>query len=177
MGSYEKQKTLIQQILNESEDALEKENCYLLLGQSARFLKDYDVALENRFKCLELQEKADVDDLYIGQTYITIAEVHFLKLELDLTLEYAKKSLSLVPEDHLLRANTYRLMGKVHSKKGEYELLLDCCKKAFEVQQKTLPKDDKDVGLTYYWMAVAYENMNSLNESLRISRKTLPPTH
>ncbi|CAF4556731.1 unnamed protein product, partial [Rotaria magnacalcarata] len=63
MGSYEKQKTLIQQILNESEDALEKENCYLLLGQSARFLKDYDMALENNFKCLELQEKAGVDDV------------------------------------------------------------------------------------------------------------------
>ncbi|CAF3345471.1 unnamed protein product [Rotaria socialis] len=184
MGSYEKQKTLIQQILNESEDALEKENCYLLLGQSARFLKDYDMALENNFKCLELQEKAGVDDLYIGQTYITIAEVHFLKLEFDLSLEYAKKSLILVPEDHLLRANAYRLMGKTHSKKAEYELSLDCCKKALEVQQKTMPKDDKDVGLTYYWMAVAYENMNSysmalecFNESLRISRKTLPPTH
>jgi tetratricopeptide (TPR) repeat protein len=118
MGSYEKQKALIQQILNESEDALEKENCYLLLGQSARFLKDYDVALENNFKCLELQEKAGVDGLYIGQTSITIAEVHCLKLELDLTLEYAKKSLSLIPEDHLLRANAYRLMGKTHSKKS-----------------------------------------------------------
>ncbi|CAF0753765.1 unnamed protein product [Didymodactylos carnosus] len=184
MGSYEKQKALIQQILNESDNDLEKENCYLLLGQGARFLKDYDMALENSFKCLELQEKAGVDDVYIGQTYIAIAEIYFLKLELDLSLEYAEKSLSLIPEGHLLRAHTYRLMSKTYSKKAEYELSLDYSKKTLEIQKETLPEDDKDVGLTYYWMAIAYENINNypmallcLNESLRISQKTLPPTH
>ncbi|CAF3352443.1 unnamed protein product [Rotaria sp. Silwood2] len=184
IGSYEKQKNLLQQILNESEDALEQENCYLLLGECARFLKDYDAAIQYSLKCLELQEKAGVDALYTGQTYIAIAEVYLLKLELNLALDYAKISLALVPEDHFLCGKLYRLMGKIHSKKAEYDLSLDYCKKALEVQQKTLPKDDKDVGLTYYWMALAYENMNDyitalqyLNESLRISRKNLPPSH
>lgn len=184
MGSYEKQKNLIQQLLNESEDALEQENCYSLLGQSARFLKDYDAAIQYSFKCLELQEKAGVDGQYTGQTYLAIAEVYLLKFELSSALEYAQISLTLVPENHSLRASAYRLLGKVHSKKAEYDLSLDYCKKALEVQQKTLPKDDKDVGLTYYWMAIAYENKNDydmalqyLNESLRISRKNLPPSH
>ncbi|CAF1490114.1 unnamed protein product, partial [Rotaria sordida] len=108
MGSYEKQKNLIQQLLNESEDALEQENCYLLLGQSARFLKDYDAALHYSFKGLEFQDKAGADGVHIRQTYIAIAEVYLLKLEWNLALKYAEISLKLVPKDHLLRANAYR---------------------------------------------------------------------
>jgi tetratricopeptide (TPR) repeat protein len=184
VGEYEKAKNVLQQILSESEDDEEKSKCYLLLGYGAYTGDDYETALGNYFKCLELQKKAHIDDVWIGQTYSHIAETYYWKDDFNLSFEFSEKALSLIPENHDLYSSAYRIMGNACRGKGDYQTALNCFQKALKIKKEKLPKDHDDIGITYNSLGATYEKMENYSEALecyteavRIHRITRPKTY
>jgi tetratricopeptide (TPR) repeat protein len=186
-GEYEKAKSVIQQIISESQNDLEKQNCYGLLGNIAVSQGDYDLALDNYLKCLEFQPEGDDGDStfhWMKHIFELTGQHYCPELKSNLTLGLSKGALQLIPEDHEFSAVYYQNMGLSYSEKAEYDLALECFNKALNVQDKTLPEDHRDIGRIYSYTGNVYEEMEDYqmalkyyNESLRIYRKTLPPTH
>jgi tetratricopeptide (TPR) repeat protein len=185
IDEYEKAKGILTQILNNSPTDLEARNCYFFLGSSARQQADYDTALINYFKCLELQQKISSPDRpSMAQTFSSMAEVYYMKEQNDLSLEYCQKALDILPDDHEYRTRVYRQAGNVYLDKAEFILALDYYKKTLGLQERTLPKDHAEIGVTYNQIGTVYKEKHDYEMalqyyegSLTILQKTLPSSH
>ncbi|CAF1167984.1 unnamed protein product [Didymodactylos carnosus] len=200
MGEYQKAKAICKQLFNESlenNDDIQEENCYFYFGEITRleggYDGSYDVSLENYLKCLEMEKKEQDqaaktskknNDEWVAMLCSSIAEVYFRKKQYDLSLDYLKQALTLLPEQHRCRARIYLVMADVYMEKSEYNLSLTLQSKALEIQRENAPKEHSDIGRTYNNMGFVHENKENYElalkyyqESLRIKRKTLPSDH
>jgi predicted ATPase len=99
-----------------TEEALALQN----IGNVYLSKKDYDKALEEYEKSLEIRQKIN-DELGIGACLNNIALVHYGKEEYDSALEYLEKSLEIAKKlgDQESMASTLNNIGAIHQMKGD----------------------------------------------------------
>jgi tetratricopeptide (TPR) repeat protein len=107
-------------------------------------LRDYDQALMNLKKAIEIQEKTlPPDSLALARTYHNIATTYDLMKNYDLASKYYKKALKIreavLPVEHPAIAITYNNLGCMYKDKGDYAEALKFYEKSLEIGRKTLP--------------------------------------
>ena len=120
----------------------EREIKFLIMRANLNFYNsNLDPALEDYEKSLALIEKVDLHSFHIYTIMVMIAYTYQVKGELQLSLEYSEKALSLIPkEEYYLpmttKADTYRSMGGIYNAKGDSNRALDYHKFALEIYEK-----------------------------------------
>jgi tetratricopeptide (TPR) repeat protein len=113
-------------------------------GAQWQWLKDYDQALINLKKAIDIQEKTlPSDSLDLATTYNNIAVTYALMEKYDLALQYHNKTLKIrqaaLPPEHPSIAATYNNLGYLYDGKEDYAEALKFYQKSLEIQRKTLP--------------------------------------
>jgi tetratricopeptide (TPR) repeat protein len=107
-------------------------------------LRDYDQALINLTKAIEIQESTlPSDSLALAHTYHSLAATYVEIAKYDLASEYYRKALKIreavLPPEHPLIAVTYNNLGCMYDDKGDYTEALKFYQKSLEIIRKTLP--------------------------------------
>ncbi len=184
-GEYEKAINYFQQLLLEpTTDDFDRGQCYRGLGAIHIALKDYDEALENFQKELDLSTK-DNDQENNAATYAKIGEVYCFKNDLDSALLYEQRALNIFlhlnsPE----LSDVYRTMGHIYHNKNEFILSLEQYEKALEVDRQHASENHYNFGITYESIGSTYHNSGNyrkaaeyFSKAREVYLKSLPPTH
>jgi tetratricopeptide (TPR) repeat protein len=82
------------------------------------------------------------------------------------------------------RAPIYSQLGSAKYNQGEYQEAIVFYEKSLEIDQKTLPSNHPDLGVSYHNIGLVYESMgdysnalSSHEKALEIRQKSLPPNH
>jgi tetratricopeptide (TPR) repeat protein len=107
-------------------------------------LSDYDQALINLTKAIEIQESTlSSYSPALANTYHNLASTYDMIEKYDLASEYYKKALKIreavLPPEHPLIASTYNNLGSMYEDKGDYTEALKFYQKSLEIIRKTLP--------------------------------------
>jgi tetratricopeptide (TPR) repeat protein len=105
---------------------------------------DYDLALTNLKKAIEIQERTlPSDSLDLASTYYDIASTYDLRGQYDLASEYYNRSLKIrqvaLPPEHPMIADIYNNLGSMYDDMGDYSEALIYFQKSLEIARKTLP--------------------------------------
>ncbi|CAF4747223.1 unnamed protein product [Rotaria sp. Silwood1] len=140
--------------------------CYTFIGGLYCFLRsDYDQALSNLKKAVQIQEVVPVPDyLSLATTYHHIAVAYRHTKEYDLSQDYFSKALNirqkLLPHDHPDIASIYNNLGVLHEYKGSYSEALKYYENAVEIWRKILPP-------SHLHVKVAEENIRSIKNKIK----------
>ncbi|CAF3606883.1 unnamed protein product [Rotaria sp. Silwood1] len=125
--------------------------CYSSIGALHWYVrKDYDQALFNLKKAVEIQEATlSSDSLELAKTYHKIATTYGLMEQYDLSLDYFSKALKIrqkvLPSDHPDIASTYNNLGALYDCKRNYSKALEYFEKSIEIRRKTLPPTHEEL--------------------------------
>jgi preprotein translocase subunit SecA/nephrocystin-3 len=113
-------------------------------GVQWQLLKDYDQALINLKKAIEIQEKTlSIDSLALARTYNNLAITYYYMNKYDLASDYYNKSLKIeetvLPPEHPSIAFTYNNLGMMYNDMKDYSEALIYFQKSLEIMRKTLP--------------------------------------
>ncbi len=183
-GEYEKATKYFQQLLRDSSlNDFDKANCYKGLGCVASQLEQYDEALINYEKALELEKKSG-DNEFFAESYGAIGEVYLCKKEFDKALSWQKKALSDLPTNHPDVSKIYCRMANIYTAKKEYELAAEYYENSLKIDRQHLHVNDRKFGITYQSMGVMYANKGDDEKALEyyykardIYLKSLPSNH
>jgi tetratricopeptide (TPR) repeat protein len=183
-GEFEKATTYFQHLLDKpSLSDFDRACSYRGLGGIAIRELAYDQALSYHQKELELRIKFGTNE-ELAKTYMAIGQAYYWRQEHDLALETAQKALSLLPENHLERADIYGTIASVYKDKKEWNLSLDYFSKELEIKQRLLPENYADIGLTLCNIGALYFDQDQTQMALEyflkartIFLKSLPPRH
>lgn len=184
-GEYEKATNYFQQLLLEPmTDDFDRGQCYRGLGAIQIALQNYDKALENFQKELDLLSEEN-DEENIAETYAKIGEVYFFKKDYDSALLYAQRALNI-----FLRLNSpelsdvHRTIAHIYHAKQQFNIELEYYQKALEVDCQHLPANHYNFGITYESMGSNYHNSGNYRKAMEhflkareIYLKALPPKH
>jgi tetratricopeptide (TPR) repeat protein len=188
MGDKDKAKQYFKQLLNNQQSLtdLDISSCYRGLGAIAFAQDEFENALENHFKELEIYQNSSppVPQFYIGDCYICIGNIYRYTNQLDKALQYQEKALNLLPEDHPSYPNIYRNIADIYSDQKKYDLAVENFNKCLSIQQTLLPDGHPHIGTTYANIGAMYGNKLDSKQALiyyekakNIWLKTRPPTH
>ncbi|UJR06961.1 hypothetical protein I4U23_011249 [Adineta vaga] len=184
-GEYEKGMNYFQQVLLESTiDDFDRLQCYQGLGAIYIALQNYDQALQNFQKALELSSK-DNDTGSNAPIYAKIGEIYFFKKEFDLSLFYEQKALDIfLPLNNPELSDVYRTMAHIYYEQNNFNLVLEHYEKALEVDHQHLPENHYNFGITYESMGSDYHNIRNYRKAVEcftkardVYLKSLPPNH
>jgi len=184
-GEYEKATNYFEQLLLESTiDDFDRGGCYRGLGAVQIALQNYDEALENFQKELDLLSEDD-DEENIAETYAKIGEVYFFKKDYELALLYEQRA-----HDIFLRLNSlelsdvHRTIGNIYHAKQQFNLALEYYEKALEVDYQHQPENHYNFGITYECIGSNYHNSENYEKAMEYFLKahanylkSLPPKH
>ncbi|CAF1429562.1 unnamed protein product [Adineta ricciae] len=184
-GEYEKAIDYFQEILLESSiDDFDRRQCYRGLGAIHIALQNYDEALENFQKAIEiLSEDNEPEDNALD--YSKIGEVYFFKKDLHLALLYEQKALDiLLPLNNSEISDVYRTMANIYYEQNKFNLALEFNEKALAVDRQYLPNNHYNFGITYETMGSNYHNIKNYEKAAEyflkardIYLQSLPPYH
>jgi tetratricopeptide (TPR) repeat protein len=128
--------------------------CYSCIGRVHWLARgDYDQALSNLKKAVQIQEKTlSSYSLDLAKTYHNLATTYDLMEKYDLGLDYYRKALKIrqkvLPNNHPDIASTYNNLGKLYECKQEYPKAYEYYQRALEIKMKTLPPGHQDLIMT-----------------------------
>ena len=110
----------------------------LAFGEVFQNAQDYNSAAESFDQALSYCRKYKN---YKGEVMAlcTLSQLHVLKSDLDIALEYAKEALDLIDDesDPVLQLEVYNQLSQVYIKKQEYSKILDYSKKVLDLSKTT----------------------------------------
>ncbi|CAF2742817.1 unnamed protein product [Rotaria sp. Silwood2] len=136
------------------EDHADVGECYNWIGGLHWYVReDYDQALSNLKKAVEIQEAAlPSDSLSLAMTYHNIATTYHYLEQYDLSLEFYSKALKIrqkvLPSNHSQIASTCNNLGTLYESKGNYSKALEYYEKSIDIKRKILPPTHDDVMMT-----------------------------
>jgi len=123
-----------------------------------------------------LQEVAGKNDADLLNLYLLMAEA-FLKLYPDIKNTYLEKAENMTKivyhEDHPKNAEIEDLLGKEAHSKKEYIEAIKHFQKSLKIKQKNLPKDHREIGISFCNIAIANENIFDSTISEENKKKTV----
>jgi len=144
--SLKQHENLFNSIPREKSFEFQEREANLLFWKTARDynIGDLDLALDNGNKSLALFQQVDPHSRMISFLFMARAYVFQAKGELNLALESAQNTLSLIPEGEYFslinrKAVIYRIMGNINKEKGDLNLALEHHIRSLEIQ-KTIHK-------------------------------------
>jgi tetratricopeptide (TPR) repeat protein len=122
-------------------------------GVQWQLLEDYEQALINLKKAMEIQEKTlPSDSLALARTYEFIASTFGFMERYDLASEYYNKALKIrqaaLPSEHPLIAVIYNNLGWLYQSKNDYTKALKFYQNSLEIRYKTLPPAHPEIART-----------------------------
>jgi tetratricopeptide (TPR) repeat protein len=184
-GQLEKAKQYFKGLLNEeSLSQFDKSNCYGGLAFVTLAMNEYDEALMNYQKALELCIELG-NEIYIASTYCSIGNVYCLKNNLDLALSNVQRALDIfLPLNHPQLLDVYKVMANICTSRNQLLLAIDYSQKALEVAHHYLPPNDCKIGQIYANMGFIYDKADYYTKALEcyerayyILSKSLSPGH
>ncbi|CAF0901463.1 unnamed protein product [Adineta steineri] len=189
MGQYDKAEGFYEFLLGQTTHENDKAFIYHELGRIKYNLKDYQKALINYEKSLEIKQKnlppnhADFANLYnnIGLVYKHEGNYSEALSSHKKAVEIQKLALS---SQHLDLSTSYSNIGNVYDSMGNYLKALSYHEKALKIRQKALPPNHPTLAYSYNNMGLTYDNMgyysqalSSHEKALAIRQEALPPNH
>jgi tetratricopeptide (TPR) repeat protein len=120
-------------------------------------------AKEYGYKTLSIMEQG-VSKFWLWQGYLSIAEVHFGLSEIEIALDYCRKSLDIVNELKSLlgQCQVPHLMGRIYHSIGRWDKAEEMLKDSLRTHENTKLVTDK-MALTLWYLAILYHDMNEAN--------------
>jgi tetratricopeptide (TPR) repeat protein len=186
-GELEKAKQFFKGLLNEESlnlSLFDKSNCYGGLGFVTLAMEEYDEALMNYQKALDLCIELG-DEINIASIYCSIGNVYCLTNKLDLALSNVQRALDIfLPLNHYQLLDVYKVMASICTSRNELLLAIDYSQKALEVAHHYLPPNHCKIGHTYASMGFIYDKAEYYSKALEcykqayyILSKSLSPNH
>jgi predicted ATPase len=160
-----------------NEECEEKVFLLDIIGQIQRATGEYDEALEQYEKCLEISEKIDYRR-GIGQAFSNIGSTHLMKGDLSLALEFFKKGRSIWEEIWDLREIGYSNynLGRVYFYKGDFDRTLEYLHESKRISEETgdlhkLAMSLSAIGTALSSISDSDEVIENLERGLKISQE------
>ncbi|CAF0865969.1 unnamed protein product [Adineta steineri] len=188
---YEKAKEYFQTVLNQpSTTLIESARCYNSLGATNAKSQNYEEALDNYHKQLDILLKLETSEKItsdIIKCYMSIGKVYCLKLDYVEAINYYNRALGLIltinsPSD--LISNIYKDLANLYTKTQEFDLATEYFIKALEIDRRQLGEDHPKFGQTYANMGAMHCRQEDYKQALdyflkarEIWQKSLTPRH
>ncbi|MBU0487288.1 MAG: CHAT domain-containing protein [Bacteroidetes bacterium] len=151
---------------------------YNTLGYAFERKGDYDHALENKVKALEMKLILFGDDYYsVGDSYLNVGVTYYYKGDYQKALEYMKKGLNIYLRvygtKHKATASAYNNIGNTLSRNGENVQALEYKKKALDIRLELLGDQHPAVADMYNNIGVTYFSIGEYELALEYYFKAL----
>ncbi|CAF3858243.1 unnamed protein product, partial [Rotaria sordida] len=138
---------------------------YQVIGATLNKLKQYDSALENYSKALDiLLDLYGQDHLKVAINYEAIAQIYEKQEKYQLALISWKECLrvrqQLLPEAHPTIAGTFRNIGDVYNDVDDFDQALAMYEEALKIQLTSLPSNHPSTAKTHLRLAWIYEQID-----------------
>jgi Flp pilus assembly protein TadD len=152
LSNYKQAMKIRQQVFNPQHESVGEIYSYIG-GVQWQLLEDYEQALINLKKAMEIQEKTlPSDSLALARTYEFIASTFGFMERYDLASEYYNKALKIrqaaLPSEHPLIAVIYNNLGWLYQSKNDYTKALKFYQNSLEIRYKTLPPAHPEIART-----------------------------
>jgi tetratricopeptide (TPR) repeat protein len=170
---YQKAKEHFQAVLNQpSVSPLDLARCYKSLGATNAKLQNYEEALDNYHKQLDLLMKLEApgkSESDLAKCYMSIGMIYSLKHDYNQALNYHKQALaalSIVSTAPDLASNIYKNLANLYTKKKDFDLALTHFENALEIDHHHLREDHLKFGQTYANMGAMYYSKQDYKQAL-----------
>ncbi|CAF0866043.1 unnamed protein product [Adineta steineri] len=188
---YEKAKEHFQIVLNQpSITLIESARCYNSLGAANAKSQNYEEALNNYYKQLDILLKLETSEKItsdIIKCYTSIGKIYWLKLDYVEAIDYYKRALlpaQNITSDSELISNIYKDLANLYTKTQEFGLATEYFTKALGIDHQQLGEDHPKFGQIYANMGAMYYRQENYRQALdyflkarEIWQRTLTPSH
>ncbi|CAM4971823.1 unnamed protein product [Rotaria socialis] len=170
---YEKAKNHFQMILiSPAISLLDSARCYSSLGAVSTELKNYEEAINNYRKQLDLLIKLKIPNKTegdIAKCLMSIGMVYFLQQDYAQAISYQKQALdtlAIVTLTHDLTSKIYRNIANLYAKTKEFDSALEYFQKALALNDRDLKDDGLTLGQIYADIGVMYYSKEDYKQAL-----------
>lgn len=155
-GNYDKALALYEKMVAGKKYTYHKAP-FLSLGIIYKIKKQYNKAIENFNKVLELNPLSSV-------TYAHLAEIYEAEGDIDKATDYFEKSADINPDDHI----PFNALGVIYSQKGMQDKALSYLKKALKLKPDSI-EVNFNIGYVYFLTYRYGEALRFLEKTLQIN--------
>ncbi|CAF4146148.1 unnamed protein product [Rotaria sordida] len=188
---YEKAKEHFQEVLNQpSISLLDAVRCYNSLGAANTKLKNYEEALNNYNKQLDILIQLKIQDKKEADTakcYMSIGMVYWLMHDYARAIDSHKQAFAALSADTPipgLTSNIYKNLANLYTNTNEFDSALMYFEKALEIDRQYLREDHLKFGQTYANIGAMYYSKQDFKQALNYFEKaretwlkSLPTSH
>jgi tetratricopeptide (TPR) repeat protein len=145
---------------------------YQVVGATLTKLKQYDDALENYSKALDiLLDLYGQDHLKVAAIHEAIAQIYEKQEKYQFSIASWKECLrirqQLLPKEQPIIAETFRNIGDVYNDIDDFDQAITMYEEALRIQLISLPLNHPSTAKTYRNLAWVYEQMNQFQLALK----------
>ncbi|CAF3945741.1 unnamed protein product [Rotaria sp. Silwood1] len=170
---YAKAKEYFQVVLNQpSISLLDAARCYNSLGAANTKLKNFEEALNNYYKQLDILKQLKIPDKKEADTakcYMSIGMVYWLMHDYAQAIDSHKQALAALITDTPvpdLTSNIYKNLANLYTKTNEFDSALMYFEKALETDRQYLREDHLKFGQTYANIGAMYHSKQDFKQAL-----------
>ena len=151
---------------------------YSSIGASYYKNKEYDKAIENYQKALEISERSLAEnDPNIARNYNDLALAYDKKKDFDKAIEFYQRAiyidLQTVGENNIIVATNYNNLGTAFFNKKYYNKAIENFENAIAIDLKTVGKNDRNTASHYGNLGFAYLKNNDKKNALKSFQKVV----
>jgi tetratricopeptide (TPR) repeat protein len=166
MANWKQSRKFYQKSLDKETECYRQAAIYNNLGSIALELEEYDKALENYKRSLEIEQKGENSDHKdLASTYNNIGTVHHKKNEMDLAIQNFERAIAAYNDtpngDQELIATLYNNIAIVLNHQGAHQLALMNNVRCLLIRERILPPLHPSLATAYNSIASTYYYLQS----------------